>query len=73
MFMTLGLTITEKVVTRYVYLVSQWHLISPLVARKNIFSLKWRYYGPKRDILDYRGTLIFCLLPFYILSMNKCL
>ena len=29
------------------------------LARNDIFSLKWRYYGPKEDILDYWGTLIF--------------
>ena len=29
------------------------------VTRNDIFSIKWRYYGPKRDILDYMGALIF--------------
>ena len=29
------------------------------VARNGIFSLKWRHYGPKRDILVYWGILIF--------------
>ena len=28
-----------------------------------IFSLNWRCYGPKRDILDYWGTLIFHIFP----------
>ena len=42
-----------------------------IVARNDIFGLKWRYYGPKWDILDYWGTLIFCLLLYYILSMDK--
>ena len=37
----------------------------------DIFSLKWRYYGPKRGFLDYWGTHIFCLLSYYILSMDK--
>ena len=32
------------------------------VARNDIFSHRWIYYGPKRDILDYWETLIFCLL-----------
>ena len=29
------------------------------IARNDILSLKWIYYGPKRDILDYWETLIF--------------
>ena len=29
------------------------------VERNDIFSLKWRYYGPKWDILDYWKSLIF--------------
>ena len=41
------------------------------IARNDIFSLKWIYYGPKGVILDYWGTLIFCLLSYYILSKNK--
>ena len=41
------------------------------VARSDILSLKQRYYGPKRDILNYRGTSIFGLLSYYILSMDK--
>ena len=28
-------------------------------SRNDIFSLKWRYCGPKRGILDYWGTLAF--------------
>ena len=43
------------------------------VARNHIFSLKWIYYGPKMDILDYWGTLIYILIYFYILSMDKYL
>ena len=43
------------------------------VARKYIFGIVWRRYGPKRDILDYWGTIIFCLLSYYILSKDKCL
>ena len=30
------------------------------VAINYIFSLIWRCYGPKRDILDYWGTIIYC-------------
>ena len=41
------------------------------VARNELFGLKWRYDGPKGGILDYWGTLIFCLLSYYILSMDK--
>ena len=41
------------------------------VAINDIFSINWRCYGPKRDILDYWGTLIFCILSYYILSMDK--
>ena len=33
------------------------------VARNGIFSLKWRHYGPKRDILDYWGMTIFFYYP----------
>ena len=33
------------------------------VARNDIFSIKWRYYGPKGDILDYWGTLMFFYYP----------
>ena len=28
-------------------------------------------YGLKRDILDYRRTIIFCLLTYYILLKDK--
>ena len=41
------------------------------VARNYIFSLIWRCYGPKWDILDYWGTNIFCILSYYILSKDK--
>ena len=41
------------------------------VEKNDIFSLKWIYYGQKWGILDYRETLIFCLLSSYILSMDK--
>ena len=41
------------------------------VARNDIFSLKWRYYGQKGDILDYCGTRVFCLLSYYVLSNDK--
>ena len=38
-----------------------------IVARNYIFSLKWRYHGPKGYILDYWGTIIYFLLYYYIL------
>ena len=41
------------------------------VVRIYIFGLIWRRYGPKRDILDYWGTIIFCLLSYYILLKDK--
>ena len=41
------------------------------VARNDIFGINWRSYGPKRDILEYWGTLIICILSYYILSMDK--
>ena len=41
------------------------------VARNYIFSLIWRCYGPNRDILDYWGTILYCLLSYYILSKDK--
>ena len=39
------------------------------VARNYIFSLIWRCYGPKQDILDYWGTNIFFYYP--IISYRK--
>ena len=44
-----------------------------IVARNDVFRTKWRYYDPKRDILDYWETLIFRIISYYILSMNECL
>ena len=41
------------------------------VDRNYIFSLIWRCYGPKRDILDYWGTILYCFLSYYILSKDK--
>ena len=41
------------------------------VARNYIFSLIWRCYGPKRDILDYWETILYFLLSYYILSKIK--
>ena len=41
------------------------------LARNDIVGLKWRYYGPKQDILDYWVIIIFCLLSYYILSTDK--
>ena len=43
------------------------------VARNDVFRTKRRYYDPKRDILDYWESLIFCLLSYYILSKDKVL
>ena len=34
-----------------------------IVARNDIFSLIWRCYGPKPDILDYWGTIIYFYYP----------
>ena len=39
------------------------------VARNYIFSLIWRCYGPKRDILDYWGKIRFFNYP--IISYRK--
>ena len=38
------------------------------VAINDIFILKWRYYGPKGDILDYEEIPIFWyhILLYYI-------
>ena len=41
------------------------------VARNYIFSIIWICYGPKRDILDYWGTILYYLLSYYILSKDK--
>ena len=41
------------------------------VAKNGIFSIEWIYYGPKGVILDYRGTLIFYLSSYYIISKDK--
>ena len=43
------------------------------VVINDILGINWRCYGPKRDILDYWGTLIFRILSYYILSMDKVL
>ena len=42
-------------------------------ARNYIFGLIWRRYGPKWDILNFWGKIIFCLLSYYILSKDKFL
>ena len=39
-------------------------LVTPPVARNYIFSLIWRCYGPKRDVLDYWGTIVYWLLSY---------
>ena len=41
------------------------------VTRNYIFSIIWRYYGQKQDILDYWGTITSCLSSYYILSKDK--
>ena len=47
-------------------------MLSVTVARNDIFSLKWRHYGPKGDILDYWGTLIFLfIIPLYTIKGLK--
>ena len=43
----------------------------PVVARDYIFCLIWRFYGPKRDILEYWGTIIYYLFSYYILLKDK--
>ena len=42
-----------------------------IVARNYIFCLIWRFYVPKRDILEYWGTIIYYWWPYYILSKDK--
>ena len=41
------------------------------VAINYIFSIIWICYGLKRDILDYWGTIIYCLLSYYIILKDK--
>ena len=41
------------------------------VATNYIFNLIRRCYGRKQDILDYWGTILYCLLSYYILSKDK--
>ena len=41
------------------------------VAINYIFSLIWRCYGPKQYILDYRVTIIYCLLFYCIVLKDK--
>ena len=42
-----------------------------VVARNYIFSLIWIWYGPKRDVLDYWGTILYCLLSYSMLLKDK--
>ena len=42
-----------------------------IVARNCIFTLIWRCYGPKRDILEYWGTILYDLISYYVLSKYK--
>ena len=48
---------------------NSWYKQAYVVARNDFFSIHGRYYGLKREILDYWGKLIFCLLSCCILSM----
>ena len=41
------------------------------VERDYIFGLIWRCCGPKQDLKDYLGILIFCLLSYYIMSKDR--
>ena len=36
-----------------------------------IFSIIWRCYGPKRDILDYWGTILYFFNPIIYYEMIK--
>ena len=42
---------------------------SDLVAINDIFSLKWRYYGPKREICTIGGELYF--VYYHIISYQR--
>ena len=56
--------------------VAMWLVSLPTrggVGRKYIFGLFWRCYGTKRDILDYWGRIIFCLLSYDILLKDNSL
>ena len=44
-----------------------------IVARNYIFSLICICFSPKRNVLDYWGTIIFCILSYFILSKDKAL
>ena len=54
------------------YEVDLWLVILKMrksVSRNAIFSLKWRHYGPKGDILDYLGTVLFWFnIPFFLIK-----
>ena len=41
------------------------------VAINYIFSLIWRCYGKKRDILDCGGKIIYDSISYYVLSKDK--
>ena len=61
-----------QIIHKGLLVIIQWQLRGwVIVARNYIFSLIWRCYGPKRDILDYWGTILYCLWSFYILSKDK--
>ena len=47
------------------------HFLGVIVVRNYIFSIIWTCYGPKWDILDYWGTILYCLLSYYILLKDK--
>ena len=59
---------TPLCILRKTYKVS---FLEHTVVRNYIFSLIWRCYGLKRDIMDYWGTIIYYLLSYYILSKDK--
>ena len=43
------------------------------VARNYTFNIIWRCYGPRQDILEYWGTIIYCLLSYHILFEDEVL
>ena len=42
-------------------------------ATNDILSIKWRYYDPEQNILNYWEKLLFYLLSYYILLMDNFL
>ena len=74
-YVTIIKPLGEESIIRYLFQgVIVWEPLISLhseQARNYIFSLILRCYGPKRDILDNWGTIIFCLLSYYILLRDK--